>query len=85
VPRENLSKYEWIREPSVQPPPPSFTEKEKAECIYLTCDNLQKRKLKSRNPTNFWISVNEYTALVKKDRCEWLSLSDAKQDFLPTP
>ena len=35
--------------------------------IDLTCDNSQKRKFNSENPTKFWISLNdEYPALTKK-------------------
>ena len=64
---KNLSDYEWIRNPSDQPCPSSFSEQEKEDYIDLTCDNSLKRKFNSGNPTKFWISLNgEYPALTEK-------------------
>ena len=50
---ENLSDYEWIRNPFDQPYPSSFSEQEKEDYIDLTCDNSLKRKFNSGNPTKF--------------------------------
>ena len=64
---ENLSDYEWIRNPFDQPCPSSFSEQEKEDYIDPTCDNSLKRKFNSGNPTKFWISLNgEYPALTEK-------------------
>ena len=64
---ENLSSYERIGRPFVQPTPSSFTEQEKEDYLDLTCDNSLKRKFNLVNPTNFWISLNdEYPTLTKK-------------------
>ena len=63
---ENLSSYEWIRDPFAQPTPSSFTQQRKEEYLDLTCDTM-KWKLNLVNLTNFWISLNdEYPALTKK-------------------
>ena len=64
---ENLSDYEWIRNPFDQPCPSSFSEQEKENYIDLTCDNSLKRKFNSGNPTKLWILLNgEYPALTEK-------------------
>ena len=64
---ENLSDYEWIRNPFDQPCPSSFSEQEKEDYIDLTCDNSLKKKFNSGNPTKFWISLNgEYSAWTEK-------------------
>ena len=46
----------------------------KEDYIYLTCNNLPKRKFNSKNPSNFLISLNDkYLSFAKK--CHgWLSL-----------
>ena len=56
---ENLSSYEWIRDPFAQPTSSSFNEQEKEDYLDLTYDNSLKRKFNLVNPTNFWISLND--------------------------
>ena len=65
---EDLSGYEWIRDPYVQPIPSSFTEEKKEDYIDLTCDSSLKRVLfNSVLLTNFWNFLNdEYPALTNK-------------------
>ena len=65
--RENLSSYEWIRDPFAYPTPSSFTEQEKEDYLDLICDYSLKRQFNLVNLTNFWISLDyEYPALTKK-------------------
>ena len=50
---ENLSSFEWIRNPFAHPTLSSFTEQKKEDYLDLTCDNFLKRKFNLVNLTNF--------------------------------